>query len=87
MTLCEEISGISAIPKMLDCRSHLLQAEPYLSPTGVPRDGLLDFHQPKAQLRDPTPALFIKEYPILSKHWQIVYTHTRARLQRKKCSF
>lgn len=37
MTLCEEISGISAIPKMLDCRSHLLQAEPYLSPYGSPQ--------------------------------------------------
>lgn len=32
MTICEEISGISPIPKILDSRSHLLQGKPYLSP-------------------------------------------------------
>lgn len=31
MTICEEILGISPIPKILDCRSHLLQAKAYLS--------------------------------------------------------
>lgn len=48
MTICEEIFGISPIPEMLDCKSHLLQAKAYLSPPGVPQDGLLDFHQLQA---------------------------------------
>lgn len=50
MIVREEILGISPIPKIFDSRSHLLQAKPYLSPMGVPRDGLLDFHQLQAQL-------------------------------------
>lgn len=51
MTICEEILCISPIPKILDWRSHLLQAKPYLSPVGVPRDGLLDFRELQAQLK------------------------------------
>lgn len=34
--------------------------------------------------KHPSPALSRKEYPILSKHWQIAYTDTGARLQRGK---
>lgn len=36
MSICEEIFSISPIPKILDCKSHLLQAKAYLSPTGAP---------------------------------------------------
>lgn len=75
MTLCEEISGISPIPKILDCRSHLFQAQPYLSPVGVPRDGLLDFPQPKAQLKDPTPALSRKKIQSYQNTGRL-YIHT-----------
>lgn len=58
MTIGEEIFGISPIPEMLDCKSHLLQAKAYLSPPGVPQDGLLDFHQLQAQHKAPISCTF-----------------------------
>lgn len=58
MSICEEIFGISPIPKILDCKSHLLQAKAYLSPTGASRDGLLGFHQLQAQHKAPISCTF-----------------------------
>lgn len=87
MSICEEIFGISPIPKILDCKSHLLQAKAYLSPTGAPPEMVCwTSISYRHSTKHPSPALSRKEYPILSKHWQIVYTDTGARLQRKKRS-
>lgn len=88
MTICEEILCISPIPKILDCRSHLLQAKPYLSPMEIPRDGLLDFHQPQAQLKASNSCTFQKRISNLIKTLaDCIYRHWCYTPEKKNVHF